>query len=205
VTRRVVGCVVATLLAAVMQAGNAAPLASAQVSLTSPLLPLYAPWPAAVSLTGNAAAIQTAIVGAQSAGVSGFIVDWRNDVQSTRGLRSLAVVAARLRFHLAVRYVAVGSGGGAVPVDRIARDFESFSVDFAANPVFSWLDGKAVLIWSGTTSYPRRSVAAATSRVRPGILVLATENTVAGYQRLSDLTDGDAPASAVGGFASEPE
>ena len=63
---------------------------------------------------------------------------------------------------------------------------------FAGSPVFFRLGGKPLTIWSGIWAFSVPDVARVTGAVRPGLLVLATEKDAAGFQRVADLTDGDA-------------
>ena len=58
--------------------------------------------------------------------------------------------------------------------------------------MFFRLGGKPLTIWSGTWAFPRAAVARVTSPVRRKILVLSTEKSAAGFQRLARVTDGDA-------------
>jgi len=67
-----------------------------------------------------------------------------------------------------------------------------FRDKFASSPVFYRVDGKPLTIWSGTWAYSYAQVATVTGAVRPQLLVLSTEKGVAGFKRISAVTDGDA-------------
>lgn len=129
---------------------------------------------------------------AKSAGITGFIVSWKDTPTNTRRLRTLMTVAAEERFSLSMIYQGLDFYRNPLPVARVAADFATFAKEFASNPVFARLGGKPLTIFSGTWAYSHADVARVTSAVRPGILVLSTEKSVEGYRRLADITDGDA-------------
>jgi hypothetical protein len=54
------------------------------------------------------------------------------------------------------------------------------------------MHGKPLTIFSGTWAYSHDEVAAITNPVRANLQVLSTEKNLEGYQRLADVTDGDA-------------
>src|SRR2546430_8981257 len=79
-----------------------------------------------------------------------------------------------------------------LPVKQVAADFVTFRDHYANDPVFFRLGGKPLTIWSGTWAFSHAEVAQVTKPVRGSMLVLNTEKGVQDYQRISDLTDGDA-------------
>jgi hypothetical protein len=129
---------------------------------------------------------------AKAAGITGFIVSWKDTPTNTRRLRALVTVAAQEHFQLSMIYQGLDFDRHPLPAARVAADFVTFAKQFAANPVFARLGGKPLTIFSGTWAYSHADVARITSGVRPGLLVLSTEKSVAGYRRLADVTDGDA-------------
>jgi hypothetical protein len=129
---------------------------------------------------------------AKAAGITGFIVSWKDSPTNTRRLRSLAAIAAHERFNLAMIYQGLDFDRNPLPIAKVAADFKTFEAQFAGNPVFYRLGGKPLTIWSGTWAFSEDDVATVTRGVRPGLLVLSTEKSVAGYRRIADVTDGDA-------------
>ena len=129
---------------------------------------------------------------AKSAGIQGFIVSWKDSVTNTRRLHELATVAAQQHFSLAMIYQGLDFNRRPLPKATVAADFKTFQTQFAANPVFYRIGGKALTIFSGTWEYSHDDVALITRGVRASMLVLSTEKSVAGYQRIADVTDGDA-------------
>ena len=129
---------------------------------------------------------------AKQAGIQGFIVSWKDSVVNTRRLHALADVAAQEHFSLAMIYQGLDFNRHPLPASEVAADFKTFEAQFAANPVFDRLGGKTLTIFSGTWEFSHDDVAKVTRDVRSRMLVLSTEKSVAGYQRIADVTDGDA-------------
>jgi hypothetical protein len=129
---------------------------------------------------------------AKSAGIDGFIVSWKDTASNDQRLRLLMSVASQEHFQLAMIYQGLNFYRKPLPVSEVAAGFKAFCADYASNPVFIRLGGKPLTIWSGTWAFSDAAVAQVTSAVRSKILVLSTEKSVAGFQRLASVTDGDA-------------
>jgi hypothetical protein len=129
---------------------------------------------------------------AKAAGIDGFIVSWKSTTVNNRRLHLLAKIAAEEKFKLAMIYQGLDFSRKALPPSRVAADLITFRDEFAPDPVFYRLAGKPLTIWSGTWAFTHDQIASATTPVRSSMLVLSTEKTVGGYQRVADVTDGDA-------------
>jgi hypothetical protein len=129
---------------------------------------------------------------AKSAGINGFIVSWKNTRLNNQRLQLLMTVATQQHFKLAMIYQGLNFYRHPLPVSEVAADFITFRDKFASDPVFLRLNGKPLTIWSGTWAFSHAEVAKVTMAVRPSMLVLSTEKDVAGFQRIADVTDGDA-------------
>jgi Glycosyl hydrolase family 99 len=129
---------------------------------------------------------------AKAAGITGFIVSWKDTPTNTRRLHALVAVAAAEHFSLSMIYQGLDFDRRPLPAARVAADFATFAKQFASNPVFARMGGKPLTIFSGSWAYSHSDVARITSAVRPGVLVLSTEKSVEGYRRIADVTDGDA-------------
>ena len=129
---------------------------------------------------------------AKAAGITGFIVSWKDTPSNDRRLRLLMTVAAEEKFSLAMIYQGLDFSRNPLPVTQVAADFAFFRDQFAQNPVFYRMGGKPLTIWSGTWVYSAADVARVTGQVRSSMLVLSTEKNVAGYKRIASVTDGDA-------------
>jgi Glycosyl hydrolase family 99 len=129
---------------------------------------------------------------AKSAGIDAFIVSWKDTPTNDRRLRLLMSVAKQANFKLAMIYQGLDFNRKPLPASRVAADFVTFRNQFANDPVFVRMGDKPLTIWSGTWAFSHNEVAAVTGPVRSSLLVLNTEKSVAGYQRIADVTDGDA-------------
>lgn len=136
--------------------------------------------------------IRAQIQQAKSAGIDGFIVSWKSTVTNNRRLRLLMTIAGEEQFKLAMIYQGLDFARNPQPVARVAGDFQLFRDSFADDPVFLRIAGKPLTIFSGTWAFDHDGVAAITAPVRDALQVLSTEKNLDGYQRLADVTDGDA-------------
>lgn len=132
------------------------------------------------------------ILQAKSAGISGFIVSWKDTPLDDSRLELLMRVAAQEQFKLAMIYEGLDFNRNPLPVSRVADDFVAFLDKYASNPVFFRVDGKPLTIWSGTWAFSYAQVSQVTRAVRPHLLVLSTEKDLTGFERLAPVTDGDA-------------
>ena len=128
---------------------------------------------------------------AKSAGIEGFIVSWKSTSTNNRRLEALMSVARAADFKLAIIYQGLDFYREPLPVQRIAADFELFERHYASDPVFD-LFAKPLLIWSGTWEFSASDIERVTTSVRDSALVLATEKSPEGYQRVARYFDGNA-------------
>lgn len=140
----------------------------------------------------NTSVMRQQIEWAKQAGIDGFIVSWKSSDVNNRRLRALMDVAAAEKFKLAMIYQGLDFSRKPLAATRVAADFKLFEQQFAPNPVFVRMGGKPLTIWSGTWAYSAADVHAVTAPVRNSMLVLSTEKSVQGYQRIAADTDGDA-------------
>ena len=142
--------------------------------------------------SGEASVMRRQIEEAKAAGIDGFIVSWKDTARNDQRLRLLMSVAGQERFKLAMIYQGLDFYRKPLPVAEVAAGFQTFCDRYASNPVFFRLGGRPLTIWSGTWAFPRAAVAKVTGAIRRKILVLSTEKSLAGFQRLARVTDGDA-------------
>ncbi len=128
---------------------------------------------------------------AKQAGLQGFIVSWKSTDTLNRRLEALIQEADTQNFKLAIIYQGLDFDRQPLPADRIAADLDLFVSRYADDPAFD-VFGKPLVIWSGTWEFSRSDIASVTQPRRDKLLILASEKNLAGYQRLSDLVDGDA-------------
>jgi hypothetical protein len=142
--------------------------------------------------SGDPSVMRHQIQQAKAAGIDGFIVSWKDTELNDQRLQTLMTVATQEHFKLAMIYQGLDFYRRPLPVSEVAADFAMFRAKFAASPAMFRLGGKPLTIWSGTWAYSHAQVAQVTSAVRPSMLVLSTEKSASGYQRIADVTDGDA-------------
>jgi hypothetical protein len=128
---------------------------------------------------------------AQDAGLKGFIVSWKSTPKLNRRLAALVRIAAAADFKLAIIYQGLNFSRNPLPAERVASDIELFARRFGSAAPFS-LEDKPVVVWSGTWKYTAAQVKWVAKRVRPYVLLLASEKSVSGYHRLEHFVDGDA-------------
>jgi Glycosyl hydrolase family 99/Calcineurin-like phosphoesterase len=131
------------------------------------------------------------IAEAKSAGINGFIVSWKSTPTNNRRLDALIKVARGTDFKLAIIYQGLDFYRNPLPVQRIADDLDHFKRHYGSDPVFD-LFAKPLVIWSGTWEFSASDIARVTTSLRDSALVLATEKSPQGYQRVARYFDGNA-------------
>jgi phospholipase C len=131
------------------------------------------------------------VASARAAGIDGFIVSWKSTPTLNRRLAKLVAVADAAGFKLAVIYQGLDFWRRPLPASRIDADLGLFERRFARDPAFS-LFGKPLVVWSGTWRFSRSEIASVARRHRDRLSILASERSVAGYQRVAAAVDGDA-------------
>jgi hypothetical protein len=135
--------------------------------------------------------MRTHVRWAKAAGIDGFIVSWKSTEPLNRRLERLMRVAGEEHFKLAIIYQGLDFHRRPQPVTRVAADLDLFATRYARDPVFQLFD-RPLVIWSGTWEFSAADIGALTRRLRPQLLVLASEKSANGYQRIAGLVDGDA-------------
>jgi glycosyl hydrolase family 99 len=128
---------------------------------------------------------------AKQAGITGFIVSWKNTDVLNRRLAQLVQIAQQEDFKLAIIYQGLDFNRAPLPVNEINAGLNYFIDHYANNPVFD-IFGKPMVIWSGTWEFSPEDIQSVVQGKREHILILASEKDVQGYQRLATFVDGDA-------------
>ena len=128
---------------------------------------------------------------AKSAGIEGFIVSWKSTAILDRRLATLDRVAREEDFKLAIIYQGLDFYREPLPATQIAEDLDFFISHYASDPVFDFF-GKPLVIWSGTWRFSESDIGAVAGPRRDRLLILASEQSVVGFERLAKLVDGDA-------------
>ncbi|GAB2831965.1 metallophosphoesterase [Lentzea nigeriaca] len=128
---------------------------------------------------------------AKDAGITGFIVSWKSSPANDRRLQTLVSVARAADFRLAIIYEALDFQRNPLTIGHVADDLRLFRDRYGTDPVFSMF-GKPVVIWSGSWMFSADDIARASAPVRDKLLVLGSERSVEGYERIANAVDGDA-------------
>jgi len=142
--------------------------------------------------SSNPAVMNWQIMQAKAAGITGFIVSWKNTPLYRIIMPRLEKVANQDNFRLAMEYEGLDYSRLPLPVAEVAQDFKFFVAHYAVNPAWYRIGGKPLTMLSGTGEFSGPAVCRVTGPVRHAILVLAEANGVAEFQRLAGCTDGDA-------------
>jgi hypothetical protein len=128
---------------------------------------------------------------AQAAGITGFVVSWKNTEKLDRRLAQLVELADAEDFKLGLIYEGLDFERDPLPLQQVMADLDYFIQTYASHPAFQLFE-KPLVIWSGTWQYSTEEVARLTEGRRDALLILASEKNQGGYERLADLVDGDA-------------
>jgi hypothetical protein len=128
---------------------------------------------------------------AKEAGIDGFIVSWKSTGKLNSRLDQLVDIANEENFKLAIIYQGLNFFREPLPVEQINADMEYFIDHYSGHSAFD-LFAKPLMIWSGTWEFSEQEIASLVQNKRGRILILASEKSVKGYQRLAGMVDGNA-------------
>jgi hypothetical protein len=139
----------------------------------------------------NVRVLRQHVIWAKKAGIDGFIVSWKHTPALDARLRKLIAIADRLDFKLGIIYQGLDYYRRPLQVSRVAYDLEYFARAFGTDPAFQ-LYSKPLVVWSGTWKFTPAEIERVAAPLRSRLLMLASEKSLAGYDRLKGLVDGDA-------------
>ncbi len=139
----------------------------------------------------DATVMRQHIVWAKAAGITGFLVSWKDTDALDRRLQQLTDIAEQENFKLGIIYEGLDFTRSPLGASKVASDLDYFVQHFASRKPFQ-LFPKPLVIWSGTWQYSTEDVASVTQTRRASLLILASERNLEGYLRLAKLVDGDA-------------
>ena len=186
-------------------ASSPTPLATRRPSQPLPLLAYYYIWfdPASwdrakkdYPMLGRYSSDDVAVMRrqvslAQRAGISGFLVSWKDTAVLDRRLDAIVKVSAAAGFKLGIVFEGLDFERDPLPMQEVDRSFHYFVTHYAENPVFD-LFGKPVVIWSGTWAYTRDEIASITRVYGSQVSILASEKQPDSYEALAGLFAGNA-------------
>jgi hypothetical protein len=155
------------------------------------------------------AVINWQIEQAKSAGITGFIVSWKNNATYQRILPLVESAADKDGFKLAMEYETLDTGKNTLPASQVAADFRYFVAHYASDPAWYRVNGKPLTMIDDSNLFTTAQMSAITAPVRPSLMVLQDVATVALYDKYAAYTDGNAyywssenPATNPGAAAS---
>ena len=128
---------------------------------------------------------------AKAAGIDGFLVSWKHTPLLDARLERLVRVAEEESFELAIVYQGLDFSRLPLQVDRISTDLDWFSATYAGRAPFRF-GGKPWVMWSGTWKYSRDQIARVTDARRGSLVIMASEKSAHGYERVAPFVDGNA-------------
>ena len=137
------------------------------------------------------AVLMTQVKQAKSAGIDGFLTSWKSTEPLNRRLDMLISTAKQQGLDLGVVYEALDFNRNPLPVATVEKDM-TYLVDRWGRALTSTYYGRPVIIWTGTDQYTRDDVSQVRAALGTRAYLLAASRTVAGYERVADLVDGEA-------------
>jgi Glycosyl hydrolase family 71 len=131
------------------------------------------------------------ITQAKGVGIDGFFTSWKNTATLNRRLDLLINTAKPQNFDLGVVYEALDFSRHPLPVATVQRDMV-YLVTRWGTALTSRYYGRPVIIWTGTDQYSTADVQAVKTALGNRAYLLAASRTVAGYQRVAGIVDGEA-------------
>ena len=199
-------CLVTALLAAIVVAPQSASAGNETARTTPyPVLAYYYIWFNATSwsrakndfpLLGRYSSDEERVMRqhikwAKAAGIDGFLVSWKSTTTLDNRLEKLTRIANEEDFKLGIVYQALDFEREPLPVRRIRADLDFFIERFASDPAFNIFE-KPVVIWTGTEQFKKRQIGRTVAERRDDLLVLASEKSTKGIERLGKAVDGNA-------------
>jgi hypothetical protein len=128
---------------------------------------------------------------AKHAGITGFLVSWKDTPLLDRRLEKIVDVAADAHFKLGIVFEGRDFHGKPLPMTDVKRSFRYFVAHYGNNPVFH-IFGEPLIAWSGTWAYTRPELAMISHAYGTKLTLLAMEKDPAQYQSIAGLFRGDA-------------
>ena len=141
--------------------------------------------------SSNLAVMREQVRLAKQAGITGFLVSWKNTPVLDRRLAEIRQVAAAAGFTLAIMFEGRDYYGKPLPMRQVHSSFGYIARHYASDPVFN-IFGRTMMAWSGTWAFTRAQMASITSAYRAKLMILATDRQPSAYQAIAGLFAGDA-------------
>jgi hypothetical protein len=144
--------------------------------------------------SADPAVINWQIEQAKAAGITGFIVSWKDNATYRRILPLVESAANRDNFKLAMEYETRQTfpSRTVTPAATTEADFRYFVANYASDPAWYRVNGKPLTMIDRSSLYTTSQLASITGPVRPALAVLQDVSTAAVYNKYAAYTDGNA-------------
>lgn len=131
------------------------------------------------------------VLQAKAAGIDGFLTSWKSTPALNRRLELLTRIAHSEKFDLGVVYEALDFTRNPLPIATVQADMVHL-VDQWGPVLTSSYYQRPLIIWTGTDLYSVADVQQVRDALGARAYLLAASKSVAGYQRLAAIVDGEA-------------
>lgn len=131
------------------------------------------------------------IIAAKKAGITGFLVSWKDTPVLDDRLGKLISVAREQHFTLGIVYQGLDVKRDPLPADRVRHDLITFNTRWGNDSVFD-LYGRPLVIWAGTWRFSVADIRMVADAVRPHLQLLASERMTDRWNELGPMLDGNA-------------
>lgn len=128
---------------------------------------------------------------ARQAGIDGFLTSWKHTESLDRRLDLLVRIAGSESLDLGVVYEALDFSRRPLPVATVQRDM-GYLAQRWGDALRSRYYGRPVVIWTGIDQYSPTEVRRVRASLGDRVALLAASRSVAGYERVARLVDGEA-------------
>lgn len=128
---------------------------------------------------------------AEQAGITGFLVSWKDTPVLDRRLAKLRAVAAAAHFKLGIVFEGRDFHGKPLPMAQVRGSFAYLAAHYASDPVFN-IFGRLMVAWSGTWTVREPQLAAITHAFGARLMIFAMEKQPAQFRSVAGLFAGDA-------------
>ncbi|MGZ4616333.1 MAG: endo-1,3-alpha-glucanase family glycosylhydrolase [Actinomycetes bacterium] len=139
----------------------------------------------------DARVLRRQIAEAQAAGITGFLISWKDTPILSRRLELLLRAAAPAHFDIGVVYQSLDFSRRPLPIATVRKDMATLMTTFGSR-LSSRDFGAPVIAWTGTDVYSTADVASVRQVLGKRAKLLATAKGIDGFQRVEHLVDGEA-------------
>jgi len=128
---------------------------------------------------------------AKQAGITGFLVSWKDTPVLNSRLAALRSVAAAAGFKLGIVIEGRDFYGSPISMRKVRQSFDYLAMHYGSDPVFN-IFGKPLVAWSGTWLFSTKQLTSISRAYASKLIILATEKQPSDYQLIAKLFRGDA-------------